>query len=160
MPLILLPSFFTMAISQALIPIISKSYHNNNLNYAKTKLKQAIFISLMIGIPVTIFFELCPSLPLRFIYNTNQGIEYLKVLAPICLFHYIQAPLSSSLQAMGKAKTSMKGTLYGMIIRMSLLFILCHFKISLWGLVIATSVNILFVTIYDGINVFKQLKNN
>lgn len=160
MPLLLLPSFFTMAISQALIPVISKSYHNNNLNYAKSKLKQAIFISLMIGIPVTIFFELFPSLPLKLIYNTNQGIEYLKILAPVCLFHYIQAPLSSSLQAMEKAKISMKGTLYGMIIRMSLLFILCQFKIGLWGLVIATSINVLFVTIYDGINVLKQLKNN
>ena len=56
MPLLLLPSFFTNAISQALIPVISKSYSNNEYNYTKTKLKQGIFFSLLVGIPATIIF--------------------------------------------------------------------------------------------------------
>lgn len=59
---------------------------------------------------------------------------------------------------MGKAKISMKGTLYGMILRTSCLFIGCYMKIGLWGLVIATSINIIFVTCYDGYNVYKILK--
>ena len=39
MPLILLPSFFTNAISQALIPTISYSYSNNHKTYVKNKIK-------------------------------------------------------------------------------------------------------------------------
>ena len=42
MPILLLPSFFTLAISQALIPVISKSYTKKNYNYTKVKIKQAI----------------------------------------------------------------------------------------------------------------------
>ena len=38
MPLLLLPSFFTMAISQALLPIVSKSYANGNKQYTKNKI--------------------------------------------------------------------------------------------------------------------------
>ena len=136
-----------MAISQALIPIISKATAHKNYKYAKDKLKQAIFFSLLIGIPMTIIFEIFPEIPLKLIYNTSEGINYIKILAPICLLHYIQSPLSSALQAMGKAKDAMKGTLIGILLRISTLFIFSSLKIGMWGLVIATSINIIFVTL-------------
>ena len=43
MPMLLLPSFFTLAISQALIPIVSKSYSDNNIIYVKKKIKQSLY---------------------------------------------------------------------------------------------------------------------
>ena len=158
MPLVLLPSFFTSAISQALIPILSNGYANRNYGYAKNKIKQAIFFSLLIGVPATIFFIFFPSLLLNAIYNTNSGIDYIKMIAPICLFHYIQSPLSSSLQAIGKAKQAMYGTLAAMIIRTLSIFAFSLLKIGMWGLLIATSINIIFVTLYDLYNVKKAFK--
>ena len=92
-------------------------------------------------------------------FKTNKGINYIKVLAPICLFHYIQSPISSTLQAMKKAKLSLKGTLYGMIIRTISLFFVSYLNIGLWSLIIATSINIIFVTGYDYIKVKQELKN-
>lgn len=86
MPLILLPSFFTSAISQALLPIVSNAYSNNKKNYVLKKIKQAIFYSLLIGIPATLIFVLIPEIPLNLIYNTNEGISFIKFLAPICLY--------------------------------------------------------------------------
>ncbi len=157
MPLLLLPSFFTAAISQALLPIVSNNYTKGNLKYTKNKIKQACLISLLIGIPATIIFELFPQVLLNYIYNTNEGINYIRFLAPICLLHYIQAPISSSLQAMGKATDSMKGTLIGMLLKTIFLIILCYLKIELWGLIIAVSFNIIFVTIYDLKKVQKYL---
>lgn len=157
MPLLLLPSFFTAAISQALIPIVSNNFARQNIKYTKNKIKQACLISLLIGIPATVFFELFPSFFLNYIYNTNEGINYIRFLAPICLLHYIQAPIASSLQAMGKATDSMKGTLIGMILKTILLLILCYLKIGMWGLIIAVSFNIIFVTIYDLKKVQKYL---
>ena len=160
MQLVLLPSFFTAAISQALIPIVSKNYTNKNYKYISKKIKQAIFVCLIIGIPSTIIFELFPDVLLKFLFNTNQGINYIKVIAPICLLHYIQSPISSSLQAMGSSKISMIGTLIGMILRTISLFIFSFLKIGLWSLVIATSINIIFVTLFDIYNVKKILKKN
>jgi len=158
LPTLLLPSFFTGAISQALIPVISKSYSNNNLKYTKNKIKQAIFICLLIGIPVTIFFLLLPEFCLDFLYNTTEGVSYLRFLAPICLMQYIQSPLTSSLQAMGKAKQAMHGTLIGMISRTILLFILSSLKIGMWGLVISTSISIFLVTYHQYKEIKKVLK--
>ena len=107
MPLLLLPSFFTMAISQALLPVVSREYARKNYGYVKRKIKQAITYSLMIGIPITLFFILAPQIPLNLIYHTSEGIKYIRFLAPICLFQYIQSPLSSALDAMGKSKDAM-----------------------------------------------------
>lgn len=157
MPLLLLPSFFTGAISQALIPTISYAHSHGYKSYAKKKLKQAIFFSLLIGIPATLLFLFFPEMPLKLIYNTNQGITYIRVLSVVCLFHYIQSPISSSLQAMGKAKVAMMGTLFSMFIRLGCIYFFSLFKIGIWGLIVATSINILFVTFYDLRKVKKEL---
>ena len=153
-PIILLPNFFTIAISQALLPVISKEYKNKNIKEVKRKIRQAVTYSLIIGIPFTICLILFPSIFLKLIYNTNEGINYIRFLAPICLLQYIQAPLSSSLDAMGLSKKNFYANLLGAVVRIVLLPILCLFKIGLWGLIISTSINIIVVT---GMNI-KQIK--
>lgn len=156
LPILLLPSFFTLAISQSLLPVVTKLYYKNRINDVKRKIKQGIFFSLLIGIPATIIFMIFPNFLLKLIYNTNQGCNYMIFLAPFCLLEYIQAPLSFSLDAMGKSKDNMKATLYGTIIRTSLLFLLSLLKIGIWSLIISTSINILVVTLYD----YNKVKNN
>ncbi len=146
LPLLLLPSFFTTAISQALIPVISKSYSNKNYREAKRKLKQSIYFSLMIGIPCTIIFELFPGSILSFLYNTNEGITYTRILAPFLLIQYIQSPLSSTLNAMGKAKSALMSTMIGVASKL-LSLIIFTFIFGIWGIVISLIINIIVVTI-------------
>lgn len=148
MPFLTLPSFFTAAISQALLPVVSNSYSRKDYKYTSQKIKQAIFFSLLIGIPATIIFLLFPSMLLKIIYNTTEGVNYIKVLAPIFILQYIQSPLTTSLQAMGKAKCAMVGTLIGIIIKILALFIFLNLRIGLWGLVIAISASTIFITLH------------
>lgn len=155
-PLVLLPSFFSMAISSALLPIISKSYKERKYKYTSTKIKQAIGFSLLIGIPFTIVIMVYPSLPLKLLYNTNEGINYIRLLAPLCLFEYIQSPLTSSLQAMNKAHEAMMGTLIGMIIRTISLILLSLLHIGLYGLIISDGLNMIYVTIHH----YKKIKKH
>lgn len=149
MPLLLLPSFFTMAISQALLPVVSREYTRGNYTFVRRKIKQAILYSLAIGIPVTLFFIIFPELPLKLIYHTNEGISYMRFLAPVCLFQYIQSPLSSCLDAMGRSRDAMIATTIGVIIRSIFLVLLSLLNIGLWGLIIAISLNVLAVTFYS-----------
>mgnify|MGYP003420797423 CR=1 FL=1 len=66
------------------------------------------------------------SIPLNLIYNTNLGLNYITFIAPFFLLHYIQAPLTSCMQAMGKAKEAMYGTLVGSMIKTFILIILLY----------------------------------
>lgn len=156
-PLLLLPSFFTMAISNSLLPVVSNSYSHRNYDYTKYKIKQAIGISLMIGIPCTILFMTVPDFFLKLIYNTTEGVAYIKVIAPIFILHYIQGPLTTCMQAMNKAKEAMMGTLVGSIIRIGLMFVLSYLHIGIWNLLIASISNIIFITIHHFYYVYKEL---
>lgn len=159
MPLLFLPSFFTLAISQALIPIISKKWASNDKESCIKKIKQSIIYSLSIGIPCTLCFFLFPSFPLNFMYKTSIGSNYLRILSIPFLFYYIQVPLTAAMQAMDMAKKAMKGTLFGMVFRTFILFIFSYFKIGLYSLVIATSFNILFVTLHQYKHIKRKLEN-
>ena len=155
--LLLLPSFFTLAISSALLPVISNSFSKKDYKYTKYKIKQAIFLSLLIGIPCTLLFMFIPDFFLKLIYNTNEGLIYIKVIAPIFILYYVQGPLTTSMQAMNQAKQAMLGTLYGSIIRTILLFVLSIFHIGIWGLLISECLNIIFITIHHFYYVFKKI---
>ena len=155
--LLLLPSFFTLAISSALLPVVSNSYSKKDYKYSKYKIKQAIALSLLIGIPCTLLFMFIPEFFLKLIYNTNEGLIYIKMIAPIFLLYYVQGPLTTAMQAMNKAREAMLGTLYGSIIRTILLFVLSLYHIGMWGLLIASSINIIFITLHHFYYVFKSL---
>lgn len=157
-PLLLLPSFFTLAISSAILPVVSNSYSNRNYSYTKLKIKQALFFSLLIGVPVTILFIFIPNVLLKLVYNTTCGSQYIPIIAPFFIMHYIQAPLTSSLSGMGYAKEAMRGTLYGSIIKVISLIIFSLLRIGLWSLVISSILNIAIVTIHHIYYVRKYLK--
>ena len=157
MPILLLPSFFTYAISSAILPIVSKSYINKNYKYTSKKIKEAILYSLLIGIPFTIIIMIFPSFFLNLLYKTTEGVNYIRFMAPICLLHYIQAPLTSTLQAMNKAIDAFKATLVATILRIISLFILCHMHIGMYALLISSGINILYVTIHHIIKIKRYL---
>lgn len=157
-PLLLIPSFFTNAISQALIPVISRNYSNGNISYTKKKIKQGILFSLLVGLPVTLFFMIFPGWSLNLIYHTTKGISYMKFLAPFFLFQYIETPLSSSLQAMGKAKETFTISWQSVLVRTISLVLLLFCNIGMWAFLLSLIINI-FYTIYKSIFYLRKYLN-
>lgn len=157
-PLLLLPSFFSTAVSNALLPVISNAYSKGNIKRAKQKNKEAVLICLLIGIPISILFMTFPTFFLKAIFNTNLGANYIILASPLFIFHYIQSPLTITLGAINKAKVAMRGTLYGCIIKLILLALLCYLKLGMWSLIIASSINIIFVTFHHLYYTHKYLK--
>ena len=106
----------------------------------------------------SIIFMLIPDILLKFIYNTELGVNYIRVICPFFLLHYIQGPLTAYLQAINMADVAMKGTLVGSIIKNILLLVLPIF-IGIWGFVISSLVNIFYVTIQHIYYVKKSLRS-
>lgn len=147
-PILLLPSFFTLAISQALLPLVSREYVKGNKRYVSNKIKLTVAFTLFVGFFITIFFTIKPTFFLKLIYNTTEGATYMRILAPICLLQYIQSPLSFSLDAMGKSKDNFIASIISVTSRTISLIIFSYFKIGLWSLVISISLNIVLTTAY------------
>ena len=148
MPILLLPGFFTNAISSALLPVISREYKKGNINYTKKKLKQALFLSIIIGITFTILIFIFPELILNFLYKTTKGVHYIKNISFIFILYYIEAPLASFLQATNNSNLMMYDNFIGIIFKTLFLFILSFIpNIGLYSLLISSSINILITTI-------------
>lgn len=143
--LLTLPSFFIMAISSALVPEISKFYANNDFKMVKKRYKQAIGISLIIGVILSFFILFNRNLLLNALYGTNLGSNYILVMAPFFVLFYLEGPLVSTLQAIGKAKVSMRITLWGVLLKLGIMAILSLCHIGMYSLVIAEIINIIFV---------------
>lgn len=154
-PLLLLPSFFSMAISQATLPVVTKAYSNKNTKYVKSKIKQSILFSFFIGLFFTIIYMIFPSDIMKFIYNTTEGVKYLKIITPFFLFQYIQSPLVSIMQAMDKSKDALKSTIIGTIIKISLIIVLSLLNFGIYSLIIALIVNMIYVTVFNYIKIKK-----
>ena len=159
MPLLLLPGFFTLAISSSLIPVISKSYVKKNYKYVIKKINQGIFLSLIVGIPITILLFIFPSFFLKIIYGSSIGSNYLKILSIPFLFYYIEIPLSACLQAMNKAKEVMYDNLIGITIKSLSIYFLSLLNINIYSFIIACSLNIIIVTLLHFIHIRKLFKN-
>ena len=152
MPILLLPGFFTGAISSALLPVISREYQTliqmlDVMGFVHEMIKQAIFSSLLIGIPATLIIAMYPDFFLNMLYKTSHGASYIKKIAFIFILFYIEAPLATFLQATNKAKEVMYDNFIGIILKTVFLFLLSFIKgIGLYSLLIASGINILITT--------------
>ena len=155
--LLMLPQFFTQSISTALVPEISKYYKLGNKKKCFKRVKQIMFVSLLIGGSSTLLISLFPKFFLNLIFKTNLGINYIRVLSPFMLLYFIDMPLISALQALNKSKNNMYITLIGSIIKLTIIFIFSLFKIGLYPVIIAIIVNLIFATTMNFITLKKAL---
>ena len=143
--LLTLPSFFIAAICQILIPEISKYYNLKKYTLVKKRMKQALKYSFTIGLFFSIFLFFTRDFFLEILYKTTRGSDYIFILAPFFVLFYLEAPLTSTLQAINKAKAAMKITLLGAIIKLLIMSILSFLRVGIYGLVFSEIINIIIV---------------
>lgn len=156
-PMVMMPQFLSAAISNALLPTVSKYYADHNTRQIKRKLKQAIIVSLLIGVFFTIIFMIFPSESLKLLFNETHGSNYLLFAAPIFLLTYIQGPILSTLQAVNNASIVMKSSLIGVMIKSIILFFTLYLDIQMYSLLISTFIQYLIITLYQYIKLKKIL---
>ena len=155
--LLLFPSFFISAISNALMPEISKLQSENNINKIKKRIKQSLTFSFIIGILCTTFIYIFKEELLLKLYNTNEGINYIKTLTPFFILFYLESPLASILIGLNKIKTCTIITVSGIIIKLISMSILAYIGLGIYALIISEIINIIYVTLLNYTNVKKSI---
>ena len=156
--LLTMPSFFVGAICQVLVPEVSKFKATQNEAMLKRRIRQALSYSFIIGLVSSAIIFVFRDPLLAVLYKTNLGSDYIFILAPFFVLFYLEAPLSSILEASGNAKQSFKITFLGVILKLITLSILSLCKIGLYSLVFSEIINIIFVVFYSIKSVKKGLK--
>ncbi len=141
--ILLLPSILTQNMSTSLIPELSKHYKNKNYNICKKRIKQIVLISSLIGSISIIVITLFPKFFLKLLFNTNEGLDYIRLLSPFAILFYTEPPLINALQAINGVKESFNIVITTSIIRILSLIVFSLLKIGLYSLIITIIINLI-----------------
>lgn len=123
-PLLLFPSFIPYALAVVLIPAVSSAIAANHVKKLQIRIQLALRLSAITGTFAAVIFYLHGQLFVEQLFNVSDDGQYMKLLAPIFFFYYIQSPLYAILQAIGEAKAGMLNSIYGGIAKLGVMFIL------------------------------------
>lgn len=140
-----LPSFFLLALSNSIIPIISKLKINKHYREIKKVIKKCILITLFGGILYTFTLFLYGEKIMYILYNTTSGINYLKLLLPFFILFYLENPIISIMLSLDLEKYTFKITTIGIIIKYFSLAILIMLNQGFLSLIYSEIINIIFV---------------
>ena len=146
-PLLFMPSFVSGAVTQAIIPAISKAYKNRDLSTIHKRLSTAFRIAFFTSGFYLVLVMIFPYEIMNLLYNSHTGAEFLKITAPVFLLIYLQAPLVATLQAIGEAKFALRASIVASVIKISVMIMLMLIPgLNIWGLVYAILINIVLLT--------------
>ena len=154
--LLIVPTFLLGAIGTSMLPEISKNI--NNKAKVKRLFKKTIIFSLIIGVFSNIVLYFSCDFILNLLFNTTDGCNYIRFLAPFFTIFYFESPLSSILQAYNMTGYIMKTTIIGVIIKLASLTLLSLFHIGIYALILSEVINIFYVVIGNYIKVKQILK--
>lgn len=143
--LLTMPSFFITAIATSLLPEISKFNAEGKTYLVKKRIKQGLLFAFLIGFLFSLAIYLFRDQLLFILYKTTNGSDYIKILAPFFVLFYLEGVLTSSLQALNQAKTTMMISFWGVITKLITLTFFSFWHIGLYNLVLSEIINILFV---------------
>ena len=140
-----IPSFFLMALSNNLIPIISKYKINNDKKNIKKIIKKVLLMILFGSLLFDIVISIYGRKIMYLLYKSTNGYNYLKILTPFFILFYFESPLLVTLQSLDQEKKVFKITTYGILIKYISLITLIIFNVGFMSLIYSEIINILFV---------------
>ena len=157
-PLLSMPSFFSMSISSAVLPNLTKTYFKKKYEEFNNKLLKMVILSIIVGLICLLVILIFPSEILNIIYGIDIGINYLYLVGPFFLIVYIQPVLSVAMQSMNKTNKLLKVSIVSMILKYSSLSIFCVLDLGINSLIYAMIIGIITTSTQEMIIVLKHLK--
>ncbi|MCD1258245.1 stage V sporulation protein B [Paenibacillus athensensis] len=146
-PVLLLPSALTFSLSVSLIPSLSEAAARKDLPTIHKRLHQSLRLALVTGAPFAALMFVLAEPICKFMYNQPDVGVMLKIMAPIALFIYLQAPLQAALQALDKPGAALINTFVGAAVKLTLIVWLASKpELGIRGAIIAINANIVLVT--------------
>lgn len=158
-PILMLPSALTLSLSVSLVPSLSEAAARKDTRTIHKLLHQSLRLALVTGAPFAVLMFVLAEPICDYMYNQPEVGVMLKMMAPVALFIYFQAPLQAALQALDKPGSALINTLIGSIVKLALiLWLASKPELGIQGAIIAINVNIVLVTLLHWGSVVRLLK--
>jgi stage V sporulation protein B len=144
MPLVNVPTLFTIAIAQSLVPSISEANALQNIKLIKSRATLAIKLTLLIGLPSAVGLFVLAKPISTMLYNDLAVAVPLSIACFAIIFLTLQQTTSALLQGLGKTVIPVVTLLIGVLLKVTLNYFLSAIPIiNIKGAAIGTIVSYL-----------------
>lgn len=157
-PLLAMPSFFSISIASALLPNITKAYTMKKYDEFKGKLLKLLSLSLFVGAICLCIIMIFPEQVLNIIYGVTFGTNYIYLIGPFFIILYMQPALTSAVQASGKTNKLFFVSLTSTILKYISLILFAYLGFGINCLVFSIVTGIVITTSLDLLIVLKEIK--
>lgn len=159
LPIITMPSFITVTLSNFLLPSFTYSYSRGYYDHARRLFSMIIGCCFLVGLGCSVICYLFPEQLLYLFYHNTHGALLLKQLAIPFALYSLQPPLSSMLHALSLSKQTVADTLSGSLVRILCVLFLTRTCMEA-SLPIALTAGMLITTTMHAVRLFIAFKNN
>ncbi|MCI9524144.1 MAG: oligosaccharide flippase family protein [Erysipelotrichaceae bacterium] len=153
LPILTMPSFITITLSNFLLPSFTYHYTRNHHKTAAKLFTVIISTCLLIGIGCSFLcFQYSETL-MELFYHTTSGADLLRMLAWPFAFYVLQPPLSSMLHALSYSKRTVFDTCFGSVVRLLCVWFLTP-MVHAYSLPIGLTVGMIITTFFHACNVW------
>ncbi|MFD2670451.1 stage V sporulation protein B [Marinicrinis sediminis] len=146
-PVMLLPTALTYSLSVSLVPSLSEAAAKQDFATIRKRMLQSIRIALVTGVPFAVIMFMLSEPLCLVLYQDAAPAVYLKWMAPIAIFIYLQGPLQAALQALDQPGTALLNTFIGAAVKLTLIYVLAaKAGLGIEGAIAAICLNMMLVT--------------
>ena len=127
MPLLLFPGFFSLAVSNYLLPNLSSLIAKNKYSEGQKLFYKILIFTGILGLFFTLIFIFFGDKIIQIIYHVNYGNKEIKLLAFPFIIYYIETPINTAMHALNQSKIAFKSSLISSCVRVILLITLSKF---------------------------------
>lgn len=156
MPLVNVPTIFTMALATSLVPAIADAHAHENAGQIRTLSSLAIRIGLMLGLPAALgLYQLARPVSIL-LYNNAEVARSLQVAAFAIIFISLKQTTAPVLQGLGKTYLPVSHMFAGLIVKVVLNYFLTAVPaINIIGPAIGTIVAFAIASLLNLRSIFK-----
>ena len=155
------PAFIAHSLMIVMIPSISESYAYGQYDRVIKRIKQAILITLLYGIPsVLVMYQFAEPLTHLF-FDSVKAAFYLELLWPYFLFHFFVMPLQACLIGMGLVKDAFYHNVWASVISFLMMYFLGSMEnLQMTGVILGMNTGMILLTALHYATICKELGVN
>lgn len=119
LPIITMPSFITITLSNFLLPSFTYHYSRGHMTHAKRLFTLIISCCFLVGLGCSLLCYCFPEALFQLFYHNTRGALLLKQVAIPFALYSLQPPLSSMLHALSLSKKTVWDTFMGSFLRLA-----------------------------------------
>ncbi|MCG8400705.1 MAG: stage V sporulation protein B, partial [Firmicutes bacterium] len=117
--LLFVPGVITTALATALVPAMSDAVALNNLGLVRTRVYDAVRLTIQAGMPAVFLFFLLGDELCKVLFGYPEAGAALRLMAPAALFLYLQQTTTGIVQGLGRADIPFKNLVISSLVSLA-----------------------------------------